>query len=196
MKFTRLEHQFYGYIVPALSALFFICLIAIAIFSVRYKTKQFSGEAMVGDVAKLAAYFDQINKDCTILSFDFQQNPINFLTVGSFSGSEVGSMNLAHPEKWQGPYVPDNIAMQGKEYQIVRTDAGYFIVPGNGVILPDGKIIDKDLILGSKADIPELMLKGRSLNYDGKPMAASIVIGNASDKGLHAYADILADDAE
>lgn len=34
MKFVQIEKQFYGYIMPALSALFLICLTAIAIFSV------------------------------------------------------------------------------------------------------------------------------------------------------------------
>lgn len=178
MKFAYSHKPVSGYIVPVLSALFMMLLIGIAIFSVRSGAKQFSGEAMVSDIALLAGLFEQINKDCTILSFDAQKNPINFLTVGNFAGSEVGSMNLVHPEKWQGPYLPDNSAMQGIEYQIVRTDAGYFIVPGEGVTLPNGQVIGKDILLDEKADIATLSQEGGALHFKGKALAAQIPVGN------------------
>lgn len=195
MKFAQLQKPLYGYIVPTLSALFFIMLVGIAIFSVRSGAKQFSGEAMASDVVMLAGILDRINKDCTILSFDAQKNPINFLTVGSFSSSEVGSMNLVHPKKWQGPYVQDNIAIQGIEYQVVRTDAGYFIVPGEGVTLPNGQVIGKDILFDAKADIHALMQEGGALNFKGKALGAKIVVGKEADTQMLHYADIsMADD--
>lgn len=178
MKVTQSERSFAGYVIPALSAIFFMVLVGIAIFSVRSGAKQFSGEAMVSDIVLLAGLFEQINNDCTILSFDGQKNPINFLTVGSFAGSEVGSMNLVHPERWRGPYLHDNAAIQGIEYQIVRTDAGYFIVPGEGVKLPNGQIIGKDLHLDATADIAKLVQEGQALNFKGKPLAVQILSGD------------------
>jgi len=41
----------------------------------------------------------------------------------------VGPMNLAYPENWQGPYMVQHPTYGGIDYQIVRTDAGYFIAP-------------------------------------------------------------------
>lgn len=178
MKFAYTQKPLSGYIAPVLSALLIMLLIGIAIFSVRSGAKQFSGEAMVSDIALLAGVFEQINKDCTILSFDTQKNPINFLTVGSFAGSEVGSMNLARPERWRGPYLNDNLAMQGIEYQVVRVDAGYFIVPGEGVTLPNGQVVGKDLKLDEKADIAALSQEGGALNFKGKALSAQISVGN------------------
>lgn len=178
MKFVYLQKPLSGYIAPMLSALLIIFFVGISIFSVRSGAKKFSGEAMVRDIALLAGFFEQIHKDCRILSFDAQKNPINFLTVGSFAGSEVGSMNLIHPEKWRGPYVSDNRAMQGIEYQVVHTDAGYFIVPGDGVALPNGQVIGKDLLLDEKADIAKLTRVGGALNFKGQPLAAQIAVGN------------------
>lgn len=173
------EQGLWAKVVPALTILLMVTLVGIAVFSVSSGAKQFSGEAMAGDVVMLASIFQSIHKDCRILSFDYQRNPINFLTVGTFAGSEVGSMNLGYPDKWQGPYLEDNLAMQGKEYEIVRTDAGYFIVPGQDVKLPDGKIVGKDIIFDEHADIPSLIKEGGSLNFKGKPLAASISVGKS-----------------
>lgn len=170
-----------NYLVPALTTTFFVLLIGIAIFSVRSKTKQFSGDAMASDIMQLAAIFKSIHEDCTILSFDYQKNPINFLNVKAFSGSEVGSMNLAHPENWKGPYVEDNLAMQNKEYQIVRTDAGYFIVPGKGVKLPNDQVVGEDIEFNQNADIVALSQNNQPLNFEGKQLAAQLILDNDKD---------------
>ena len=104
-------------------------------------------------------------------------------------------MNLVHPKKWQGPYVQDNIAMQGIEYQVVRTDAGYFIVPGDGVRLPNGQEIGKDLLFDQKTDIALLIQEGGALDFKGKPLAAKIVVGQVAVPQIVNYADVtMADD--
>ncbi len=176
MKQAYMKKNVVAYIVPALTIGFFVLLIGIAVFSVRYKTKQFSGDAMASDITQLAAIFKSIHEDCVILSFDYQKNSINFLNVESFAGSEVGPMNVAHPENWKGPYVDDNLAMQNKEYQIVRTDAGYFIVPGEDVKLPNGSVMGKDILLDKDADIAQLTQNGEPLNFEGKRLAAQILL--------------------
>ncbi len=181
MKQAYMKKNVVAYIVPALTVGFFLLLIGIAVFSVRYKTKQFSGDAMASDITQLVAIFKSIHEDCTILGFDYQKNPINFLNVESFAGSEVGPMNVAHPENWKGPYVDDNLAMQNKEYQIVRTKAGYFIVPGEDVKLPNGNVMGKDMVLDEDADIMQLTQNGQPLNFEGKQLAAQIVLNNEGD---------------
>ncbi|MBS1986669.1 hypothetical protein JST99_01915 [Candidatus Dependentiae bacterium] len=132
---------------------------------------------MVQDVAQLKEIFERIEKTCGILSFDYQANPINFLTIkkDGFVGSEIGSMNLAYPQQWQGPYLLDNPTMQNKEYEVVSTSKGYFIVPGRGVKLPNGKIVGVDIILDENADIVAMMSDQNKLMFDGKPLAAALV---------------------
>lgn len=126
------------------------------------------------DIEQLAAILQTIHTTCTINGFDAQKNSINFLNVKEFSGSEVGPINLAHPKKWQGPYLKDNPTYQTIEYQIVRTKKGYFITPGDGVQLPNGKIVGKDLILNEDSDINELLKEGNSFNVNGKKLAAHL----------------------
>jgi len=157
---------------PYIASSFFLLLFGISFFTFYYRDKQVMANVMVSDIAKLASLFTTIDKQCTILSFDYEKNHINFLNVGTFSSSEVGSMNLAHPEHWQGPYVDDNPTMQGKEYEVVRTFKGYYIVPGTGVKLPNGKVIGTDLILNEKSDIERLIQD--DLSYNGQALAAPL----------------------
>lgn len=131
-------------------------LFGIAIMNYYYRSEQEVGTLISEDVQILSDIFKKIHKECEILGFDRQQNPINFLNVVSFVGSEVGPMNLKYPSNWQGPYLQDNPTMQTKEYMIVRTKKGYFITPGNGVRLPNGKVIGKDVLFDENADIAEL----------------------------------------
>lgn len=142
-----------------------------------YEKPIHTANMMAQDIAKLAEIFEQIEKTCGISSFDYQSNPINFLTIkkDGFVGSEVGSMNLARPEKWQGPYLQDNLEVQEKEYEVVSTKKGYFIVPGKGVELANGKIIGTDIILDENADIAAMMQDKDKLMFEGKPLAAPLV---------------------
>ncbi|MCX5921970.1 MAG: hypothetical protein NTX86_01450 [Candidatus Dependentiae bacterium] len=128
------------------------------------------------DLITLVDIFTRIDKRCKILSFDAQKNPINFLNVVTFKGSEVGSMNLAYPTQWEGPYLDKNLTIQNQEYQIVRTTKGYFITPGDGVLLPNDKVVGKDIILDEDADIAALSNDEGALMYDGKALAAPLVL--------------------
>ena len=112
-----------------------------------------------------------------IIDFDNQQNPINFLNVAKFAGSEVGPMNLVHPEKWEGPYLKDNPTLYHIVYQVVSTKKGYYITPGDGVMLPNKKVIGKDIVLDQKADIDLMMLNPDELLYKDRPLAARLELG-------------------
>lgn len=156
----------------------FIILVGISIFNAMFSSKDYVADLIVRDVNKLATIFEHIDKHCKILSFEYQKNPINFLNVKEFSGSEVGPMNLAHPERWEGPYLEDNPTMQEKEYLIVRTKKGYFITPGEGVILPNGKEIGKDnLVLNEDTNIRMLMTDPQALMFKDRVFAAPVMIG-------------------
>ena len=152
-----------------------IGLIIISIVNFYYRSNILTGTMIADDVKKLAKIFNTIHKQCRILSFDVQQNPINFLNVEKFSGSEVGSMNLAYPNEWKGPYLPDNPTVQGVEYMVVDTERGYFITPGEGVELPNDKVIGKDIILNKEADITAMMHNRAQLYYNGRPLAARML---------------------
>ncbi len=68
--------------------------------------------------------------------------------------------------------------MQGKEYKIVRTDAGYFIVPGDDVQLPNGKVMGKDIILSEDSDIAALAQDPDYLSFNNKALAIQLDISS------------------
>ena len=103
-------------VIPFLIVLFFTGLVFLAFFNLRVTSKGYLADIIDRDVKELKSILERIDKECKILSFDYQKNRINFLNVKSFSGSEVGSINLAFPKKWEGPYLLDNPTYQEKEY--------------------------------------------------------------------------------
>lgn len=165
-------------IIPALTVLFFVFLVGISLYKMLYDVKISSDIVIAKEVGDLVNIFKEIDKECKILDFEHQKIRINFLTVRGFVSSEIGSMSLAYPKKWKGPYIYDNPTIQGKEYQVVRTKKGYFITPGDGVKLSNGKIIGKDIILDENADIAKMIKDKEFLNFDGKPLAAPLGIGS------------------
>ncbi len=167
---------FYGYLMPILTITLFLALIAVAVFTFWYRTKEDTGELMAQHVEQLALIFKRIDTACKIIRFDEKQSPINFLTIkkDGFVGSEVGPMNLTYPERWEGPYLTHNLTMQGRAYQVVVTDLGYFIIPGESVKVPGGKVIGKDLIIDEHTDIESLVYDG-TLRYKDKPLAVKIL---------------------
>ena len=153
-----------------------VLLILVLISSITYwfQAKGATDIVIANHIMQLHAVFKKINDDAGIVDFDHQKNYIDFLNVKSFAGSEVGSMNLAYPDKWQGPYLKENPTVQEKNYQVVRTKKGFFIVPGDGVKLSNGKIIGKDIIMDENADIPAMIADQKMLNFKGKPLAAAV----------------------
>jgi hypothetical protein len=178
LLFTPSRGLMSGYITPVLTVGLFVFLFGISIFSLIYKSNANTAAMIEKDLHQFVDIFKQIDKDCKILNFDYTLNRINFLNVKSFSGSEVGAINLAFPQHWKGPYVADNPTIQGEEYLIVVTHKGYFVVPGTGVRLPNGKIVGRDVVLNKDADIEAMMKIGGVLNYKGTPLAAKLDVGS------------------
>lgn len=151
-----------------------IVFVPMVIFVAYYfQSKRQTGLLINRDVILLAKKFEQINQDCTIIGFNHPKTVIDFLNVVRFVGSEIGTMNLKHPERWQGPYLPDNPTMHDKEYQIVRGSDGYYIIPGDGVTLPNKKTIGREIVTTDYIDINKLIEDG-TLMFNEKPLAARI----------------------
>ncbi len=86
------------------------------------------------------------------------------------------------PEKWEGPYLNRNLVFEGKEYQVVRTNKGYFITPGEGVTLPNGTTIGKDIVLNETSDIAAMSQDKQPLNYNHQALAVPIQVGAQSNE--------------
>ena len=163
---------------------FISTLLVIALYNIWGSIKRDRGEIIAHDVAQLAHILNKIDKTAGILGFDHQKNYIDFLNIkkNGFVGSEVASMNLIDPSKWDGPYIAEVPKIQEEDYLIVRTKKGFFVVPGEGVVLPNGKIIGKDIIFDEDAEIEKMMFDEQALMYKGMPLAARITI-----TGNHLY---------
>ncbi len=154
-----------------------LCFVAFFTFvSVKFlsQARLANDELIAEHIVQLDDIFKRINETCTIIGFRHKKDYIDFLNVKSFAGSVVGSMNLAEPAKWQGPYVHESLTIGGKEYQIVATKKGFYIVPGDGVRLANGKILGKTLHINYRTDIEALMRDPKALLSDDKPLAAHI----------------------
>lgn len=154
-----------------------IFLFCMSLVTFWYQAKIYTDVIIAEDVVVLADIFKKINEECGIIDFRYEkQNYVDFLNVISFEGSEIGTMNLHSPEKWKGPYLRENPTVQGKYYQVVHTDKGYFIVPGDGVKLKNGKVIGKDIIFDKNADIEKMMEDPQKLLFQDKKLAAQIEV--------------------
>lgn len=177
MHSTYKKEQTKRSMAPIITGSIVILLVIITAFNYYYRPKTYIADLIVKDLVTLQEVFKKIDEHCKIMGFDYQKNPINFLNVGTFKGSEVGPMNLTYPTQWQGPYLNENLRVQGKEYQVVKTKKGLFITPGDGVQLPSGKVIGKDIVLDENADIHALMTDDKALHYNGTALAAPLQVG-------------------
>ena len=168
------SHRYFLPLVVVAAIVFFV---GIGLLNTFYQAKDDAGMMIAQEVAQLRDIFHRIHKTCVIIDFDAQKNPINFLNVVKFVGSEVGPMNLVHPDKWEGPYLQDNPTLYHIEYQVVSTKKGYFITPGDGVTLPNKKVVGKDIILDQKANIDAMMTDPQLLEYKDQPLAARLNLG-------------------
>lgn len=154
-----------------------LCLFtAMSVYNAWYQFEKDTGQIIAHDVQQLAAVFAAIDASAGILSFDRTKNIIDFLQIkkDGFVGSEVGALNLKYPHKWNGPYLEKNPTIQNQEYIVLVTKKGTFIVPPDGVRLPNGKIVGKDMPLDDSSDIEQLMADPQGLQFDGKALAVRI----------------------
>ena len=172
MDFLRKFLQFDRLVFPILSVLALSAFASFFIYRQFSSGPRFVARIVHRDIELVVNTLAKIDEQCSILSFDGDQNKLDFFTVKEFTGSEVGSLHLAHPQMWQGPYLHDNPQIQGKEYQFCKTREGLFVVPGDGVNLPNEYVVDgralRDKFMG------ELTAKGGHLHFDGLSFAKKL----------------------
>ena len=115
------------------SSLFFMSLIGVVVLKTIHYRSYFLSSVIEGDMVLLAQKLQAIDKDCTILAVTGQRVPLNFLTVKTFVGANVGGLSLARPQRWQGPYHTHQITLQQQYFDLVQNFEGLFILPGNKI---------------------------------------------------------------
>ena len=151
------DKQEYSTRMPLIAMILFAGLFVVSVFMLFRNTNYSADSLIVQDLQKLHKIFIEIDKDCKIIDFEHVKNYIDFLTVKEFVGSEVGAMNVSYPRNWKGPYLLDNPTVHEQQYIILRNKNGYYIVPGDGVTLANGKVIGQDIVLGEKTDMEKVL---------------------------------------
>jgi hypothetical protein len=112
----------------------------------RFEQKKVLLEVIQEDLQEIIHDLIDIDARCNILSIAQNNCVIDFLTIASFKGSMIGELQVAYPERWNGPYRKKNHTVQGRLYEIVKLKDCYAVVPGVGVRLPNKKRMGKDII--------------------------------------------------
>lgn len=143
------------------------------------------GSLIQNDIAQIVSILKQIDSSCDILSIRSGRNPIDFLQVEKFASSEIGPLNLAHPNNWAGPYLQDNLTYDERPYDLIATKKGFYVVPGYGARLPNGTIMGHELMLTQRSNIDELIEPGGKLFFDNRAFAQKLdfVIGDWDARG-------------
>lgn len=159
---------------PFVSA-FFLIIILVFFFTRVFRDKPyFATTVLNNEVSKIADALNKVDYDCSILSIENEKNPVDFLTVKTFVGSEIGSLNVAYPKNWKGPYLLDNPRFEGKLYQIIKTKQGAFVIPGDGVKLPNGQVVNKSFRINYDSDVSKMLDQGGQLNYQGTSLGKKL----------------------
>lgn len=113
-----------------------------------------------------------IDNDCKIIKLIGNNNPVNFFNIKEFSGNTIGSIQIADPLKWHGPYLDYIPSYNDVPLSLVNTASGLYIVPGNGTLLENGKIMGTDIIIDQNTNMdeiiknyPELLLENKKILY-------------------------------
>ncbi len=72
------------------------------------------------------------------------------------------------------PYLRDNPMIDNKNIKLLKTQSGYYVVPGDGVKLPNGKIMGTDLVIDKSTNMQQLIAEGGDLNYKNRPLSTFI----------------------
>jgi len=172
-RFTGSRYFFKRYF-PVISTLIFGLFILIFFLRIVYTRPNLIASIIEDDLKIITLAMKKIDAKCNILSIERDRNEVNFLNVKSFSGSEIGPLNLAYPKKWEGQYLRVNPTIQGRFYNIVKARDGWFVVPGDGVWLPNGKVMGKDVVISRKTKVSRLLEKDALLWFNKKKMAAKL----------------------
>ena len=167
----------YCYIIGAAMLLSFFFLFT---FKVLYDKPYFVASLINRDLKIIKKALKDIDKDCSIASIKHDEIIIDFLNVKSFRGSVVGGINLDNPKKWRGPYLKRNPTIQQKFYELIKTEEGFFIVPGKGVELPNNLVVGENFQLKPTSSIVKMLEHKGSLFYKDVPLSIQITFKSGS----------------
>jgi hypothetical protein len=153
----------------------FALLCTVAVMQHLRHSRTLVSQLISNDVTHLASMLTQIDEQCGIKHVSYDTTLIDFLTVRSFVGNAIGTIELAHPEKWQGPYRYENPTIQGKHYRIVKLKDCLCVAPGEGVILSDGSIVGKQAKIESSMSY-KTVIADKHLWYSDKPLVVPLLI--------------------
>lgn len=151
-----------------------LLLFGLFVFRIFNSRSDVMASMMAEDLERIERALALIDKRCNILDVRPESAVIDFLTVTKFTGSTVGSLNLAHPKKWQGPYCKQNPTIQDHFYEIVRAKDGYYIVPGHGVTLPNKLVMGADIVITPEVGVAAMLQPGGRLNHQGEMLAVRL----------------------
>jgi hypothetical protein len=170
--------------VSVLIGLILLGLFTYTVYFFWFQARHEINEFIATDTTRLTEILQRVDNQCEIMSFDQEKSYINFLNVGCFEGSEVGPMNLAYPKKWEGPYLKDNPTLQGFYYYVLKNKNGYYVVPGDGVKLSNGKVLGKDIVISSVTNIEELLKNEPGLWFNTTPLITKLTLKRAMKSHL------------
>ena len=148
------------------SSMVLLSVFGIFVYQILRERPLFLATVITSDLVQIERHLNEIDRDCNILSILPER-----ANVGKFAGSTIGSLNLAYPEKWQGPYMRRNPTIHGIFYELVRTREGVYIVPGRGVTLPNGLVVGKDFEITFATEVNTMLQPGGQLSYKNEPLA-------------------------
>jgi len=159
---------------PILSAMFLVFVMIVGVYKIAYDRPFFKARLIAFEVDRIARILKEIDEHCNILAIRAEKNPIDFLTVRDFVSSEIGSLNLAYPLQWKGPYLRDNPTIRGRTFEIVKARDGVYVVPGQNVILPNGLIMGLDVVIDLNTNVSGMLGKNGSLTFKGVALAKKL----------------------
>ena len=149
-------------------------MLLVALFKVYYNKPYFTASLINNDIKIVHEALHTIDKKCNILRFNSRRVILDFFTVRTFDGSVIGGVSLAYPKKWQEPVLHNNPIIQQKFYEVVRAQDGFFVVPGEGVELPTGLVMGKDLVIKRQTQVEPMLKPNGKLFFKGIELAKKI----------------------
>lgn len=148
---------------------------SLALYQYFFEARRTAIIHVLNQIVEVSAILEKIDASCGITGFELDKNYLTFFNVKAFVGAAVGSMRLKHPEKWAGPYTEENPTIQDKYYYVLKTAKNeYYLIPGDGVVLSDGKILGKDIMIDPETDIQALLKKEPALWVKEQPLIVPI----------------------
>lgn len=146
-------------------------MLIISLFKVYYNKPYFTASLIGNDVKIVHDALHSIDKRCNILRFNNRRVILDFFTVSSFDGSVIGGVSLAYPKKWTKAVLHRNPIIQQKFYEVVRAQDGFFVVPGEGVTLPTGLVMGKDVVIKRQTQVGPMIRPDGKLFFKGIKLA-------------------------